>query len=120
MPKAPSGSGLALGLGISGLHKDDADYFTLYNGSRNESTIVFTWKSEQTSQHETKNVKTYDLTTWTMRTPLTQVNKTNLGAPEGYYRINWEIYTPYAGSVGMLLHINEKITMGKLKNLRLS
>jgi hypothetical protein len=22
------------------------------------------------------------------------------------YRINWEIYTPYAGAVGMLLHIN--------------
>ena len=61
--KGPSGSGLALGLGISGLHKDDADYFTLYSGSRNESTIVFTRKSEQTSQHETKNVKTYDLTT---------------------------------------------------------
>ena len=26
-----------------------------------------------------------------------------------------EIYTPYAGAVGMLLHINGKSTMGKLK-----
>jgi hypothetical protein len=27
-----------------------------------------------------------------------------------------EIYTPYAGSSGMLLHINGKFTMGKLKS----
>jgi hypothetical protein len=32
-------------------------------------------------------------------------------APE----INWEIYTPYAGAAGMLLHINGKFTMGKLR-----
>jgi len=31
------------------------------------------------------------------------------------YRINWDIYTPYAGAVGMLLHINGKFTMRKLK-----
>jgi hypothetical protein len=36
------------------------------------------------------------------------------------YRINWEIYTPYAGAAGMLLHINGKLTMGKLKSSLLS
>jgi len=30
-------------------------------------------------------------------------------------RINLEIYTLYAGAAGMLLHINRKLTMGKLK-----
>ena len=30
------------------------------------------------------------------------------------YRINWEIYTPYAG--GMFLHINGKFPLGKLKS----
>jgi hypothetical protein len=29
------------------------------------------------------------------------------------YRINLEIYTPYTGAAGMLLHINGKFTMGK-------
>ena len=29
------------------------------------------------------------------------------------YRIN--LFTPYAGTVGMLIRINEKFTMGKLK-----
>jgi hypothetical protein len=33
------------------------------------------------------------------------------------YRIILEIYTPYAGAAGMLLHINGKFTMGKLKLL---
>ena len=32
------------------------------------------------------------------------------------YLINWEIYTSYAGAAGMLLHINGKFTMGKLKS----
>jgi hypothetical protein len=32
------------------------------------------------------------------------------------YRINWEIYTPYAGADGMLLRINGKFTIGKLKS----
>ena len=32
----------------------------------------------------------------------------------------WEIYTPYAGAAGMLLHINGKFTMGKLKSSLLS
>jgi hypothetical protein len=36
------------------------------------------------------------------------------------YRINWEIYTPYAGAAGMLLHMNGKFTMGKLKSSLLS
>jgi hypothetical protein len=36
------------------------------------------------------------------------------------YRIIWEIYTPYAGTAGMLLHINGKFTMGKLKSSLLS
>ena len=36
------------------------------------------------------------------------------------YRINWEIYTPYAGAAGMLLHINGKFTMEKLKSSLLS
>ena len=31
-----------------------------------------------------------------------------------------EIYTPYAGAAGMLLHINGKFTMGKLKSSVLS
>ena len=31
------------------------------------------------------------------------------------YRSNWDIYTPYAGAAGMLLQINGKFTMGKLK-----
>ena len=26
-----------------------------------------------------------------------------------------DIYTPYTGAAGMLLHINEKFTMGKIK-----
>ena len=33
------------------------------------------------------------------------------------YLINLEIFTPYAGAAGMLLHINGKFTMGKLKHL---
>jgi hypothetical protein len=28
------------------------------------------------------------------------------------YRINRDIYTPYAGAAGMLLYINGKFTMG--------
>jgi hypothetical protein len=31
------------------------------------------------------------------------------------YRINWERYTPYAGAAGMLLDMNGKFTMRKLK-----
>ena len=31
-----------------------------------------------------------------------------------------EIYTPYTGAAGMLLHINGKFTMGKLKSSLLS
>ena len=31
------------------------------------------------------------------------------------YCINLEIYTPYAGAAGMLLHINGKFTMGKIE-----
>jgi hypothetical protein len=27
------------------------------------------------------------------------------------YRINWEIYIPYAGTAGMLLHINGKLIL---------
>jgi hypothetical protein len=27
------------------------------------------------------------------------------------YRINLEIYTPYAGAAGMLIHINRKFTI---------
>ena len=30
--------------------------------------------------------------------------------------MNWEIYAPYAGAARMLLHINAKFTMGKLKS----
>ena len=36
------------------------------------------------------------------------------------YRINFEIYTPYAGAVGIFLHINGKFTMGKLQSSLLS
>jgi hypothetical protein len=36
------------------------------------------------------------------------------------YRNNWEIYTPYAGAAGVLLHMNGKFTMGKLKSSLLS
>jgi hypothetical protein len=36
------------------------------------------------------------------------------------YLINLEIFTPYAGAAGMLLHINGKFTMGKLKSSILS
>jgi hypothetical protein len=32
------------------------------------------------------------------------------------YRINWEIYTPYAGAARMLLQINGNFTMGKWKS----
>ena len=32
------------------------------------------------------------------------------------YRINCEMYTPYAGAVGIFLHINGKFTMGKLQS----
>ena len=32
------------------------------------------------------------------------------------YRINWEIYTPYAGAAVMVLHMNGKFTMRKLKS----
>jgi hypothetical protein len=31
------------------------------------------------------------------------------------YLINLEIFTPYAGAAGMLLHINGKCTMGKFE-----
>jgi hypothetical protein len=36
------------------------------------------------------------------------------------YGIIREIYTPYAGASGILLHINGKFTMGKLKSSFLS
>jgi hypothetical protein len=36
------------------------------------------------------------------------------------YGIIREIYTPYAGASGILLHINGKFTMGKLKSSLLS
>ena len=36
------------------------------------------------------------------------------------YRINWEINTPYAGDSGILLSINGKLTIEKLKSSRLS
>jgi hypothetical protein len=36
------------------------------------------------------------------------------------YRINGEMYTPYAGATGMLLRMNGNITMGKLKSSLLS
>jgi hypothetical protein len=35
------------------------------------------------------------------------------------YWISWEMYTPYAGDDGMLLHIYGKFTMVKLKSSRL-
>jgi hypothetical protein len=34
--------------------------------------------------------------------------------------VSTEIYTAYAGAAGMLLHINGKFTMGKLKSSLLS
>jgi hypothetical protein len=36
------------------------------------------------------------------------------------YQIIWEIYTPYAGDSGMLLQVYGKLTMAKLKSIRLS
>ena len=36
------------------------------------------------------------------------------------YRISWEMYTPYVGDSGMLLHIYGKLTMVKLKSSCLS
>ena len=33
------------------------------------------------------------------------------------YQINWEIYTPYTGTAGMLLHINDKFIKGILNHL---
>jgi hypothetical protein len=36
------------------------------------------------------------------------------------YRISWEMYTPYAGDSGMLLHMYGKLIMVKLKSSRLS
>jgi hypothetical protein len=36
------------------------------------------------------------------------------------YRISWEIYTPYAGDSGMLLHVYGKLTMAKSKSSRFS
>lgn len=33
------------------------------------------------------------------------------------YRINWEIYTSYAGAAGMWLHTSGKFTMGNGNNL---
>ena len=36
------------------------------------------------------------------------------------YRMNGEIYTPYAVAAGMLLHTNGKFTVGKLKSPLLS
>ena len=41
------------------------------------------------------------------------------GNPDRNHKL-WEIYTPYAGAAGMLLRINGKFTMGKLKSSLLS
>jgi hypothetical protein len=46
------------------------------------------------------------------------------GNPDWNHKL-WNIesterYTPYAGAAGMLLHINGKFTMGKLKSSLLS
>jgi hypothetical protein len=37
-----------------------------------------------------------------------------------WWALNWEIYTLYASAAGILLHINGKFTMGKLKSSLLS
>jgi hypothetical protein len=46
------------------------------------------------------------------------------GNPDSNYKlwnvVSTKIYTPYAGAAGMLLHINGKFTMGKLKSSLLS
>ena len=39
------------------------------------------------------------------------------GNPDRIHKLNWEIYTPYAGAAGMLLHINGKFTMEILNHL---
>jgi hypothetical protein len=36
------------------------------------------------------------------------------------YRISSEIYAPYAGDIGMLLHVYGKLTMAKLESSGLS
>jgi hypothetical protein len=45
-----------------------------------------------------------------------QKEKVQKGKQALEYRINCEIYTPYAGAAGMFLHINGKFSMGKLKS----
>ena len=42
------------------------------------------------------------------------------GNPDRVYWINREICTPYADAAGMLVYINEKFKMGKIKSFFLS
>ena len=66
--------------------------------------------------------KTFDVMTSTeLRETLGSVSSllsTTLyqGNPDRTHKL-WEIYTPYAGAAEMLLHMNGKFTMGKLKSL---
>ena len=40
--------------------------------------------------------------------------------PGKIHRINWEVYTLYAGAAGIMLRINGKFTMRKFKSSLLS
>jgi len=99
-----------------------------------KSMLCFTWNRHiqlwplqliNIKVHEVLNTQVYSETTKKLKIdqhepPIKMV----LGAPEGKavpvtlfanlvmeYRINWEIYTSYAGAARMLLHINGKFTM---------
>jgi hypothetical protein len=54
---------------------------------------------------------------WFSRFPVSSLSmKSWYEAQSVECNVNWEIYTLYAGVAGMLLHINGKFTMGKLKS----
>jgi hypothetical protein len=56
-------------------------------------------------------VTTVKLSKWWIKLSQEELNQASIKE----YRINWDIYTPYVGAAGKLLHINGKFTMGKLK-----
>jgi hypothetical protein len=71
---------------------------------------------------ESRHTKGYTLCSSSRLVPLFVRERLHTGASreKRKYLINREIYTPYAGAVGMLLHIYGEFTMETLKSSLLS
>ena len=105
--------------------KHNLENIMVFNASVNNISVI-SWRSvllvEETRVPGEK-LKSWKVTEkLVMRFSSFLVNNNPLSRKSWYepqvleYLINWEYYTLHAGVVGMLLHNNGKITMGKLKS----